>query len=213
MMRHFVRFSRQNLTERPSAVENAALDDRDFALLSALSEDSRMSFRDLAKRIHLSANATAERIQRLRAQGVIRRFSLDVSPAALGLHLQAFVDVKLRPGTNMDSFEKALSKMRGVREATSLTGAFDARLRVECRDPAQLGELVEQLRAQTGVQETSSTVTVVNSKYKHKRGGKRNGQQFATASIFVYRCTYVSSEVPPLRRSRPTNSFRREIHW
>jgi DNA-binding Lrp family transcriptional regulator len=58
----------------------------------------------------------------------------------------------------MESFETALRKVQGVREATVLTGAFDARLRVDCADPAHLGFLIEELRTRTGVQETSSTV-------------------------------------------------------
>ena len=41
-----------------------------------------------------------------------------------------------------------------------MTGAFDARLRIVCRDPQQLGELIGELRTQTGIQETSSTVIV-----------------------------------------------------
>ena len=58
----------------------------------------------------------------------------------------------------MEAFEKALRKVKGVREATVLTGAFDARLRVDRVDPFHLGLLIEELRTKTGVEETSSTV-------------------------------------------------------
>ncbi len=58
----------------------------------------------------------------------------------------------------METFETALRKVHGVREATVITGAFDARVRVDCADPAHLGLLIEELRKDTGVQETSSTV-------------------------------------------------------
>lgn len=151
-------FSSRASQKAQIADENAALDERDLTILTALSANSRMSYRDLAALIHLSPNATAERVQRLQTQGVIQRFSIEISPSALGLHLQAFVDVKLQRGISMEAFEKSLRKISGVRGATSLTGAFDARLRIECRDPEQLGLLIEQIRRETGVQETSSTV-------------------------------------------------------
>ena len=157
-MSDFVRLSRQVEDFADHTAENAVLDDRDRRMLGALSENGRISYRKLAKIANLSANATAERVHRLQALGVIHRFSVEISPASLGLTLQAFVDVKLRQGTSMEAFEKALQKIGGVREATSVTGAFDARLRVDCKDPAQLGRLIEQLREHTGVQETSSTV-------------------------------------------------------
>ena len=39
-----------------------------------------------------------------------------------------------------------------------MTGAFDARILVDCESPEELGRLIEDVRMQTGVQETSSTV-------------------------------------------------------
>jgi DNA-binding Lrp family transcriptional regulator len=72
--------------------------------------------------------------------------------------LEAFIDIKLQQGVSIEAFEIALKKVQGVREATVVTGSFDARLRVDCADPAHLGLLVEELRMHTGVQETSTTV-------------------------------------------------------
>ena len=137
---------------------NAVVDDSDRTILSMLQGNGRTSFRDLAKAVDLSANATAERVRRLEALGIIRGYKVQVSLGALGFPLQAFVDVKLERGVSMEAFEKALRGLKGVQEAASVTGQFDARLRVVCRDPDDLGFLIEQIRAKTGAQETSSTV-------------------------------------------------------
>ena len=137
---------------------NSALDALDRTILSMLQQNGRISFRDLAKAVCLSANATAERVRRLEALGIIRGYEVQVSLSALGFPLQAFVDVKLDKGVSMEAFEKALRDVKGVQEAASVTGQFDARLRVVCRDPDDLGFLIEQIRAKTGAQETRSTV-------------------------------------------------------
>jgi Lrp/AsnC family leucine-responsive transcriptional regulator len=157
-MPNFVRFPRPISGSAKQSEESYALDDRDRRILTALSRNARMSYRDLARVANLSANATAERIQRLQTAGVIRGFSADISAAALGLSLSAYVDVKLRPGTSMEAFEGALVKIEGIRDAASLTGTFDARLLVNVENPARLGELIEMLRKSAGVMETSSTV-------------------------------------------------------
>jgi len=65
-------------------------------------------------------------VNRLIAAGIIRGFSAIVDPGALGFGLQAFVDVKLQHGVSMETFAKAIRGVKGVREATVLTGAFDA---------------------------------------------------------------------------------------
>jgi Lrp/AsnC family transcriptional regulator, leucine-responsive regulatory protein len=157
-MTDFMRLSRQASMSTVKTEEKVVLDDCDRRILGALTENSRISYRKLAQIANLSANATAERVHRLQAVGIILGFSVEISPMSLGLSLQAFIDVKLQHGTSMEVFEKALRKIPGVREAASVTGSFDARLRVDCKDPTQLGALIEQLRKHTGVQETSSTV-------------------------------------------------------
>jgi Lrp/AsnC family transcriptional regulator, leucine-responsive regulatory protein len=157
-MLNFVRLSRIIGDQTEIAVENAVIDDRDRRILGALSKNGRISYRELAKVANLSANATAERVERLQALGIIQGFGIRISPASLGLKLQAFIDVKLRQGTRMETFEEALQDIPGIREAASITGTFDARLYVDCADMEQLGRLIEQLRAQAGVQSTNSTV-------------------------------------------------------
>lgn len=139
-------------------MSSAAIDDIDRRILGVLLTYGRKSFRELGEQIHLSPNATAERVARLQERGIIIGFRAQVSMEAMGFGLHAFVDVKLQPGANIEAFEQALHNIDVVQDAVSLTGSFDARLRVACRDTAHLGQLIELLRSVLGVQETSSTV-------------------------------------------------------
>jgi Lrp/AsnC family leucine-responsive transcriptional regulator len=139
-------------------MRNDTLDEIDRKILGILEVDGRISFRDLGLVVNLSSNATAERVERMRQRGVITGFSARISTDALGLPLHAFVDLKLQPGTSMEAFEEALSSIELVREAMSLTGAFDVRIRVACKDTPHLGQIIEQLRAVPGIQETNSSM-------------------------------------------------------
>ncbi|HTH59754.1 MAG TPA: Lrp/AsnC family transcriptional regulator [Paraburkholderia sp.] len=134
------------------------IDDRDRRILTALAGNSRISFRELGEVANLSANATAERVQRLVETGVISKFSIEIPASAMGLDLQAFIDVRLQPGTTMAAFEKAIQRMDSVLEGTVLTGTFDARLRVACLDPEHLNRIIEELRGACGILETSSAI-------------------------------------------------------
>jgi Lrp/AsnC family leucine-responsive transcriptional regulator len=139
-------------------LRSTAIDDIDRKILGVLLTNGRKSFRELGAQINLSPNATAERVARLQERGIIIGFRAQVSMEAMGFSLHAFVDVKLQPGASMEAFEQALHKIDMVRDGVSLTGSFDARLRVACRDTTHLGQLIELLRSVAGVQETSSTV-------------------------------------------------------
>ena len=140
------------------AEKNAVMDDIDRKILRALCADGRVSFRDLSRSVYLSPNATAERIRRLRSLGVIRGVHASLDPVLLGLSVEAYIDVRLQPGTTAQSFEAAVMKLPGVVSMAILTGSFDVRLRVACKDHADLVRLIEILRARTGARETNSTV-------------------------------------------------------
>ena len=133
------------------------MDAIDRAILSRMREDARVSFRDLGDAVGLSANAVAERVRRLVASGTIRRFRTEVDPAADGLRLAAFVDLRLAPGTAAATFEAALRKLAGVVSATLTTGRFDYTLRVAVADEPALVALIEALRAR-GAADTYSRI-------------------------------------------------------
>jgi Lrp/AsnC family leucine-responsive transcriptional regulator len=137
---------------------NALIDDCDRRILAALVRNARISFKKLAEIAQLSGNATAERVQRLQQMSVITGFKAELNRKLLGQPLQAYIDIKLQRGASMAGFERALRAISNVREAVSLTGAFDALIRVDCEGPEALGKLIEEIRKQAGVQETSSTV-------------------------------------------------------
>lgn len=134
------------------------MDEFDRKIIGELGADGRMSFRDLGKRIHLSPNATAERVRRLQEAGVIRGFRVEIDPARLGFTVEAYIDVKMRRQTTAQSFEASIRKIPGIVSAAIVTGDFDFRVRVACKDQSDLVRVIETLRIQAGVQETSSAL-------------------------------------------------------
>jgi DNA-binding Lrp family transcriptional regulator len=60
------------------------LDELDRRIVAALSTDGRRSYRDIGDEVGLSAPAVKRRVDRLRAEGVIERFTAVLDPRALG---------------------------------------------------------------------------------------------------------------------------------
>ncbi len=132
------------------------MDKIDRIILGVLARDGRISFRDLGDKVHLSPNATAERVRKLQQGGAIRGIRADINPAALGQGLEVQIDVKLESGTSAQSFERVLSSLPQVKSATLMTGSFDYAVRVNCADRDELVRVTEALRAKGGVRETYS---------------------------------------------------------
>ena len=134
------------------------MDDLDREILGELVRDARLSYRDLGARVGLSANAAADRVRRLRREGVITGFTATVDPGAAGRRLHALIEVNMGPGHTNDSFEAAVAKLEAVIDADHVTGRFDYQLRVACRDTAELDLLLRALRLRHGAADTETTI-------------------------------------------------------
>jgi len=85
--------------------------------------------------VGLSANATADRVRRLRRIGVIRGFIALVDPGGENPHrLTVLIDVRLRPDTTAERFETGLHQIPSITEALHVTGSFDYLIRATIPD-------------------------------------------------------------------------------
>jgi Lrp/AsnC family transcriptional regulator, leucine-responsive regulatory protein len=74
------------------------IDATDRAIISALSENGRMTVRELAAQIGLSSPSVTERIHKLQDAGAIRSYTILVDPRVFGLGITAHVRMRAMPG-------------------------------------------------------------------------------------------------------------------
>jgi Lrp/AsnC family transcriptional regulator, leucine-responsive regulatory protein len=70
------------------------LDDLDWHIIDELQADGRLSFKELGRRVNLSAPAVAERVRRLEEAGVITGYHANVDPRMAGHPISAFVELR-----------------------------------------------------------------------------------------------------------------------
>ena len=72
------------------------IDDTDIKILKELQQDSRLSIRELSKRVNLSPPSVAERIRKLEDSGIIEGYTIKINETALGLNLQCIIQIDLK---------------------------------------------------------------------------------------------------------------------
>jgi len=77
---------------------SALLDRVNRRLLRELATEPRITMSALARRVGMSAPAVTDRVQRLEQAGVITGYRAEISPAALGLPVTAFVRIRPTAG-------------------------------------------------------------------------------------------------------------------
>ena len=143
------------------AADSAPLDRIDSEILAILREDARIPYQTLGDRVHLSANAAADRVRRLVRTGVIRRFTVDIDQSALGRDLEAVIDVR---AADVDRFRRGALTCPEVTSIAHVTGRTDFQVGVVCAGTAGLNALLQQFTREFGATETLTTVVLERSR-------------------------------------------------
>jgi DNA-binding Lrp family transcriptional regulator len=135
-------------------------DDLDRKILACLVENCRESFAALGQRVGLSTAATKRRVDRLRSDGVIRRFTADLEPAAMGWTIDAFVELYCEGRVPPDRMRAMVRSIPEVIEAYTVTGESDGILRVRAADTSHLEKVLGVIRNYPGVSRTRSALVL-----------------------------------------------------
>lgn len=135
-------------------------DATDREILGVIAERGRISWSELGRSVHLSANAAAERVRKLEQRGIVTGYVALIDHAAVGRPFEAVVDVVAQPGADRSAVERYLCEEPGVVDAVHLTGSHDYLLHMRCRDAAELDEVLMRMKAEGGIAQTTTRVVL-----------------------------------------------------
>lgn len=81
------------------------MDNTDIKILMELQKDSRLSIRELSKRINLSPPSVTERIRKLEDSGVIEGYTIKINEKALDMSIQCIIQIDLK-NSKFDKFKE-----------------------------------------------------------------------------------------------------------
>ena len=98
------------------------LDATDWAILSELQTDARLSFAELGRRIGMSSPAVQERVRKMEDYGIIEGYRAVINLPKAGLPITAFIRVGNLPGVDESRIRKLVTSMTEVLECHHITG-------------------------------------------------------------------------------------------
>ncbi|ALG10701.1 Lrp/AsnC family transcriptional regulator [Kibdelosporangium phytohabitans] len=136
------------------------MDDLDRQLLAELQRDATQAYAALGQAIGLSAGAAHERVRKLREQGIIRRTTVDVDPAAIGRGVAAYVLVEANAWMGDAETKAALEALPEVVEAHVIAGPATLLVKVRTETTEELQASLRRLYAIDGVTGTQTTIVL-----------------------------------------------------
>lgn len=115
---------------------SAEIDAIDANILALIQQDASLSVAEIAEQVGLSSSPCWRRIKRLEERNVINRRVTILDRAKVGLDFEVYASVKLVMPTkeNLETFEKAVTRMPEVVECATITGGEDYVLRIVTQD-------------------------------------------------------------------------------
>lgn len=120
------------------------IDRTDRRILALLSNNARMSNKELSHEVGLAASSVHERLKRLQESGLIAGAYTDIRLEQLGLSLKAllFIQMSEHKKSDLDRILREILKIPEVRAGWMISGRFDAVVEVLTKDTSHLHRLV-----------------------------------------------------------------------
>lgn len=118
------------------------IDNLDKKILSILSKNARIPFKDVAAECGVSRAAIHQRVQHLIAGGVITGSGFDVNPKSVGYSTCTYVGINLERGSMYKDVVQQLLTIPEIVECHFTTGSYTMLLKVYARDNEQLMDLL-----------------------------------------------------------------------
>ena len=140
------------------------IDQLDRKIMSILSKNARIPFKDVAIECNVSRAAIHQRVQNLIEAGVITGSGFDVNPKSLGYSTCTYVGITLEKGSMYKDVVEQLRLIPEVVECHFTTGPYTMMVKLYARDNEQLMELLNgRLQGIHGVVSTETLISLEQS--------------------------------------------------
>ena len=136
------------------------IDALDANLLALLRSEPRIGVLECARRLRVARGTVQARLDKLVSRGVVQGFGPDVSPAALGFTVTAFVTLEIRQRFGHDPVASHLAEIPEVLEAHTITGTGDLLCRIVARSNADLQRVIDEIVSYDGIVRASTIIAL-----------------------------------------------------
>ncbi|HEX9907329.1 MAG TPA: Lrp/AsnC family transcriptional regulator [Thermoplasmata archaeon] len=155
------------MSAREADTGMAEVDDLDIDILRSLNENSRKSFRDIAKELHVSLTTVSNRVRNMEKSGVIQGYMPIIDPAKLGYDIMVVIGIKVIHGRILET-ERDIAKDPAIFAVFDSTGEWDAIIMARFKNRVELNTFVKKVLDHENVERTYTQV-VLNVTKDEKR--------------------------------------------
>jgi len=143
------------------------LDKLDKEILRILSENSRKSYRDIAKELDTATQTISNRVKHLIEKGVIKNFSININYEAINYDITAIIEVRIAKGKLLE-VEKEIANIPNIFGVYDITGEYDALVLLRSQKREELNSIIKNMLKNDDIIRTNTHLVLNSIKDNHK---------------------------------------------
>lgn len=139
------------------------LDEKDRIILELLQQDASLSTYKITKKTGIPQTTVLNRINKLKEEGIIKHYTLDLDWKKLGMNHKALILVKVdkKAEQKVGDIEEKVSKLSPVLNVKRLMGKNDFMIELVCRDIDELNDfLIKKIRSLPEIADTETIIVL-----------------------------------------------------
>ncbi len=120
------------------------IDSVDFQIISLLKENSRLTYKEIGDKIHLTGQAVGARITKLVEEGYIEKFTIALNNEKLGVSLTAFIKIYMKT-LDHNKMKRLIKNTESITQAYRISGDCCYLIKVETSTNEILNNILDEI--------------------------------------------------------------------
>ena len=136
------------------------IDHTDLNILSELVENSKTPLAKIGKQLSLHPNVVAYRIKKMKKQGIIKEYTVELDFEKIGLNEQVYVGLSFPSNSEIEGVLKQIIEMPQTMKVISSLGSPESIILLVGKDKSEINKAISKLRnLDIKIEYTASVIT------------------------------------------------------
>lgn len=131
------------------------IDNRDEKIINSLLENSKLSYRKIAKKINVSVATVMHRVKKLESEGIIKKYTVLLNYEKLGYDVPVLIDIRVAKG-KLFNVEKKIAIEPNVFAVYDKTGNFDATIVAKFKSRKAMDNFLKKIQTYDFIERTET---------------------------------------------------------
>jgi len=150
--------------------KNYEIDNVDLKILALLSQDAKMPYTEVAKRVFVSGGTVHVRMRKMEEMGIVKGTTLSLDYSMLGYDITAFLGIYLEKSS---LYDEVIEKIRNIPEVVKIhytTGNYNIFIKIHAKDTKHLKDVLhDKIQRVDGIERTETMISLEESMNRHIR--------------------------------------------